>query len=229
MCNTGPAKASQMSATPHVNTARAHQTRKRTRIQQENERKILDAGLEVFSTYGFRGATVDQIAFLAGMTKPNLLYYFRRKEDIYLAVLNRTLNMWLTPLEALDPAGDPATEITAYIDRKIEMSRDNPKASRLVAMEIIQGAPILWDVLAGRFKRLVEEKAAVIDRWVAEGRLARLDPYHLIFMIWATTQHYADFETQIRALLGGKADDPAHFDTARQTLEMVFLKGVTGS
>ena len=218
-----------MSATPHVNTARAHQTRKRTRIQQENERKILDAGLEVFSTYGFRGATVDQIAFLAGMTKPNLLYYFRRKEDIYLAVLNRTLNMWLTPLEALDADGDPATEITAYIDRKIEMSRDNPKASRLFAMEIIQGAPVLWDVLAGRLKRLADEKAAVIDRWIAEGRLAPLNAYHLIFMIWATTQHYADFETQIRALIGGRADDPAHFDVARQTLEQVFLNGVTKS
>jgi len=218
-----------MSATPHVNRARAHQTRKRTRIQQENERKILDAGLEVFSTYGFRGATVDQIAFLAGMTKPNLLYYFRRKEDIYLAVLNRTLNMWLTPLEALDADGDPATEITAYIDRKIEMSRDNPKASRLFAMEIIQGAPVLWDVLAGRLKRLADEKAAVIDRWIAEGRLAPLNAYHLIFMIWATTQHYADFETQIRALIGGRADDPAHFDMARQTLEQVFLNGVTRS
>ena len=218
-----------MGATPHINTARAHQTRKRTRIQQENERKILDAGLEVFSTYGFRGATVDQIAFLAGMTKPNLLYYFRRKEDIYLAVLNRTLNMWLTPLEALDADGNPATEITAYIDRKIEMSRDNPKASRLFAMEIMQGAPVLWDVLAGRLKRLVDEKATVIDRWIDEGRLAPLDPYHLIFMIWATTQHYADFETQIRAGLSGRADDPSHFDMARQTLEQVFLNGVTRS
>lgn len=215
-----------MSAPPHVNTARAHQTRKRTRIQLANERRILDAALEVFSTYGFRGATVDQIAFLAGMTKPNLLYYFRRKEDIYLAVLNRTLNMWLTPLEALDPDGDPESEIAAYIDRKIELSRDNPKASRLFAMEIMQGAPILWEVLTGRLKRLVDEKATVIERWVADGRLAPVDPLHLIFMIWATTQHYADFETQIRALLGSRVDVAAHFDTARKTLERVFLKGI---
>jgi TetR/AcrR family transcriptional regulator len=227
MYNVSPTKVSPVSATPNANAARAHKTRKRTRIQLANESKILDAGLEVFSTYGFRGATVDQIAFLAGMTKPNLLYYFRRKEDIYLAVLNRTLDRWLAPLEALDPDGDPATEITAYIDRKIEISRDNPKASRLFAMEIMQGAPILWDVLAGPLKRLVDEKAAVIDRWIADGRMAPLDPYHLIFMIWATTQHYADFETQIRALLGSKVDEMAHLQQARQTLERVFLKGVT--
>jgi TetR/AcrR family transcriptional regulator len=211
-----------------TNTARAGKTRKRTRIQAENEVRILDAALEVFSTYGFRGATVDQIATLARMTKPNLLYYFRRKQDIYLAVLNRTHEMWLKPLEDLDPDGDPATEITAYVDRKLEMSRENPKASRLFAMEVIQGAPVLGNVLAGRLKTLVDEKAAIIRRWVAEGRLAAIDPYHLIFMIWATTQHYADFEVQIRAVLGPRAERAAHFDLARATLEQVLVKGVIG-
>jgi TetR/AcrR family transcriptional regulator len=215
-----PLRARQMNA------ARAGRTRKRTRIQEENEEKILDAGLEVFSTWGYRGATVDQIAALAGMTKPNLLYYFRRKEDIYLAVLNRTHEMWLEPLEHLDPAGDPATEIAAYIDRKLELSRDNPKASRLFAMEIIQGAPILGETLRGRLKRLVDDKAAVIRAWIDAGRLAPVDPYHLIFMIWATTQHYADFDTQIRAVLGPGAAGPAHFDTAKETLEQVFLGGL---
>jgi TetR/AcrR family transcriptional regulator len=209
-----------------ANTARARQTRKRTRIQEVNEEKILDAGLEVFSTYGFRGATIDQIAALARMTKPNLLYYFRRKEDIYLAVLNRIHEIWLQPLEHLDAAGDPASEITAYIDRKLELSRENPKASRLFAMEIMQGAPILKPILDGRLKTLVDEKAAVIRRWIAEGRMTPVDPYHFIFMIWATTQHYADFETQIRAVLGAKADRADHFETAKRTLDGVFLRGV---
>jgi TetR/AcrR family transcriptional regulator len=98
---------------------RAAATRKRTRIQEANEERILDAGLEAFSTYGFRGATVDQIAALAKMTKPNLLDYFRRKQDIYLAVLRRILERWLQPLEQLNAGGDPADEIAAYIDRKL--------------------------------------------------------------------------------------------------------------
>jgi TetR/AcrR family transcriptional regulator len=218
--------ATRMTPANTANTARAQNTRKRTRIQEANEEKILDAGLEVFSTYGFRGATVDQIAAVAAMTKPNLLYYFRRKDDIYLAVLQRTLEMWLQPLEALDAEGDPATEIVAYIDRKLELSRDNPKASRLFAIEIMQGAPVLGEVLSGRLKKLVDAKATVIRAWVAGGRLAPIDPYHLIFMIWATTQHYADFEVQIRAILGARVDRPDHFDMAKRTLEQVFLKGV---
>ncbi len=209
-----------------ANSARAQRTRKRTRIQEENEARILNAALDVFSTYGFRGATVDQIATLAGMTKPNLLYYFRRKQDIYRAVLQRTLEMWLTPLEELSGDGDPAAEISAYIDRKLEMSRDMAKESRLFAMEIIQGAPVLDDVLAGRLKKLVDEKTAVIRRWIAKGALAPVDPYHLIFMIWATTQHYADFAVQIRALTGNTIDMAEHFARARETLQQVFLNGV---
>ena len=210
-----------------ANSARARRTRKRTRIQEENEERILNAALEVFSTYGFRGATVDQIATLAGMTKPNLLYYFRRKQDIYRAVLRRTLEMWLTPLEELSGDGDPAAEISAYIDRKLEMSRDNPKELRLFAMEIIQGAPMLGDVLAGRLKQLVNDKTAVIRRWIAKGALAPADPHHLLFMIWATTQHYADFEVQVRTLTGNAIDRPENFARARATLKQVFLKGVT--
>lgn len=210
----------------HGQLPRASLTKKRTRIQAEKEEAILDAALEVFSTYGFRGATIDQIAGLAGMTKPNLLYYFRRKQDIYLAVLRRTLDMWLKPLEALRADGDPTGEIQAYIDRKLEMSRDNPTASRLYALEILQGAPVLGEVLGGQLRLLVDQKAAVIRRWVAEGRLAAVDPYHLIFMVWATTQHYADFETQIAALLGGSIGDPDQYARARQTLATVFGNGL---
>ncbi|MCX5497737.1 TetR family transcriptional regulator C-terminal domain-containing protein [Kaistia dalseonensis] len=209
-----------------VDTARARQTKKRTRIQEENEERILDAALEIFSSYGFRGATVDQIAQSAGMTKPNLLYYFRRKDDIYLAVLRRTLEDWLQPLEALGASDDPAEEIKAYIDRKLELSRENPKASRLYAMEIMQGAPVIGTVLNTRLKMLVDEKTSVITRWIAEGRLAPVDPYHLIFMIWATTQHYADFDVQVRAMLGDETADNGHFAIATRTLEDVFLKGL---
>ena len=213
-------------AVTSANTARAGKTRKRTRIQAENEERILDAALEAFSKYGFRGATVDQIATLAGMTKPNLLYYFRRKQDIYLAVLTRIHEAWLQPLEGLDHDGDPIVEITRYIDRKLEMSREQPKASRLFAMEVMQGAPVLGPVLSGRLKKLVDEKAAIIRRWVAEGRLAPIDPYHLIFAIWATTQHYADFDVQIRAILGPRAGTGAHFEAARATLEQLLIKGM---
>lgn len=209
-----------------INLARARASKKRTRIQAENEEKILDAALDVFSTYGFRGATVDQIAERAGMSKPNLLYYFRRKQDIYTAVLQRTLDMWLAPFGEMDPDGDPAEEIGRYIRVKLEQARDRPQESRLFVGEIMQGAPLIDGVLRTELKEIVDEKAGVLRGWIADGKLRAIHPVHLIFMIWATTQHYADFDTQIRALLGSGVEDPEVFKAASETVLDVLLQGI---
>jgi TetR/AcrR family transcriptional regulator len=196
---------------------------RKTRIQAQNQDLILKAALEVFSTYGFRGSTVDQIASTCGLSKPNLLYYFRRKEDIYVAVLEHTLHDWLEPLRRLDPAGDPIDEISRYIRAKIRMSRDNPKASRLFANEILHGAPAIGAFLKGPLKDLVDDKAAVIQGWIDQGLLNAVDPRHLIFAIWATTQHYSDFDAQVEAVLGGREDT---MTTAEQTLLALFIEGL---
>src|SRR5690606_24905610 len=137
---------------------------RRTRIQIEKSRQILDAALGVFSAHGFRGATVDQIAEAAGMSKPNLLYYFRSKEEIYTILVNRQLYSWLTPMQAIDENGDPLSEIAAYIRRKMEMARDYPRESRLFANEILQGAPQILHLLQGELKREVDQQAAVLQR-----------------------------------------------------------------
>jgi len=204
--------------------ARAEQTARRTRIQAENSEKILAAALEVFLVDGFRGATIDRIAEAAGMSKPNLLYYFRSKEEIYRILLDRLLDTWLQPLRELDPAGDPLQEIADYIDRKVEMARDLPCESRLFAGEIMRGAPALDEVLAGMLKDLVDEKAAVIAGWAGAGLIAPVAPRHLIFAIWATTQHYADFDAQVQAVLGDRGSD--RFTDAAATLKRLFLDGL---
>ncbi len=200
---------------------------RRTRIQQEKRELILEAALEVFSANGFRGATIDQIAEAAGMSKPNLLYYFHRKEDIHEALMQRLLDTWLAPLRDLDDVGDPLTELSAYIRRKLEMARDYPRESRLFANEILQGAPRIMPMLEGELKALVDDKAAVIKGWMRAGRVAAVDPYHLIFSIWATTQHYADFDVQVRAVLGTERGGEERFENAARFLERLFIAGLT--
>lgn len=186
-----------------MSKTQAGQSRK-TRIQSQNEALILDAALEVFSAYGFRGATVDQIAARCGLSKPNLLYYFRRKDDIYEAVLERTLDLWLAPLHDLDPGADAIESLTRYIEAKIDLAFARPDASRLFANEILHGAGHVMPVLQGALRNLVNAKAKVIQQWINDGHLAPIDPHHLIFAIWATTQHYADFSVQVEAVLGTK-------------------------
>jgi TetR/AcrR family transcriptional regulator len=196
---------------------------RKTRIQTQNEELILDAALEVFSVYGFRGSTVDQIAAKCGLSKPNLLYYFRRKSDIYTAVLERTLADWLEPLRLMDANGDPLQELSRYITAKLRLSRERPEASRLFANEILHGAPAIAKFLKGPLRGLVDEKAAVISAWIKAGKLAPVDPHHLIFAIWATTQHYADFDVQVRAVLGPGGD---HMQTAERTLLKLLIEGL---
>ncbi|CDX50291.1 DNA-binding transcriptional regulator of the alternative pyrimidine degradation pathway [Mesorhizobium plurifarium] len=199
---------------------------RRTRIQQEKRELILEAALEVFSASGFRGSTIDQIAEAAGMSKPNLLYYFRRKEDIHETLMQRLLDTWLAPLRELDDIGDPLTELRSYIRRKLEMARDFPRESRLFANEILQGAPRIKPMLEGELKTLVDEKAAVIKGWMRAGKIVRTDPWHLIFSIWATTQHYADFDVQVRAVLGADRGGDGRFEDAARFLEQLFLDGL---
>jgi TetR/AcrR family transcriptional regulator len=200
--------------------------RRRTRIQQEKRELILEAALEVFSANGFRGSTIDQIAEAAGMSKPNLLYYFRRKEDIHTTLMQRLLDTWLAPLRELDDIGDPLTELRSYIRRKLEMARDYPRESRLFANEILQGAPRIMPLIEGELKSLVEEKVEVIKGWMRAGKIAETDPWHLIFSIWATTQHYADFDVQVRAVLGNDRGGEGRFEDAARFLEHLYLQGL---
>lgn len=198
-------------------------TRPATRIQARNRAKILDAALEVFSANGFRGSTLDMIATQAGLSKPNLLYYFPSKADVHTALLEQLLSEWLDPLRALNPEGEPLDEILAYVARKLGMSRSHPRESRLFANEILQGAPRIHDALTGELKALVDEKADLIQRWIDAGRLAPVHPYHLIFSIWSLTQHYSDFDVQVRAILG--QDDV--FDDAQSYLDTLFIRLLT--
>ncbi|AUC54231.1 MAG: TetR family transcriptional regulator C-terminal domain-containing protein [Sagittula sp.] len=193
----------------------AQEVRPQTRIQRQKSAAILEAGLTVFSEAGFRGATLDRIAMEAGLSKPNLLYYFPSKDAIYEALLRELLETWLNPLRAIDPEGEPVDEILGYVRRKLEMARDYPRESRLFANEILQGAPLIGPVLEGELRDMVDETARLIDGWIAEGRLAPVNARHTVFSIWAQTQHYADFDVQVRAVLGGEDFDgaAAHLDT----------------
>jgi TetR/AcrR family transcriptional regulator len=208
------------AAHPHV------KPRPLTRIQREKQDVILEAALEVFSVHGFRGATIDQIAEVAGMSKPNLLYYFPRKEEIHRRLMAALLETWLAPLQEMNADGDPFPEIRSYIRRKLEMARDFPRESRLFANEMLQGAPRIIEMIEVDLKNLVDEKAKVMLGWMDEGKLARTDPYHLIFSIWATTQHYADFDVQVRAVLGPDRGGEGRFEDAARYLEQLFLHGL---
>lgn len=161
---------------------------------------IINAALIIFSQDGLNGARMESIAKEANISKSNIFYYFQNKEVLYIAVLEKVLSEWLSPLSEININQDPKKALQTYIEAKYEMSKKSPAASRLYALEIMQGAPHLMPVLKGPLKRLVREKVSVIDGWIAENKIKPVSAIHLIFHIWAVTQHYSDFSNQIEAV-----------------------------
>jgi TetR/AcrR family transcriptional regulator len=203
----------------------AAKPRATTRVGEANVARILDCALALFARYGLRGARIEEVAAAAGMSKTNLLYYFPTKDALYTAVLARTLDMWLEPLRALDADAGPREALSLYIARKLDYSRSHPEASRLYAMEMLQGAPHLKSVLATDLAATVAATDAIIASWIARGLMRPLKPLHLIFAIWASTQHYADFGAQIEALAGRGIADDAFFAEAREAVTALILHG----
>ncbi|MEJ4043428.1 HTH-type transcriptional regulator RutR [Erwinia sp. SLM-02] len=199
---------------------------RRSRAVAAKRSAILAAALEYFSQFGIHGTSLDKVAERADVSKTNLLYYFPSKEELYIAVLKDLLDVWLAPLRALRADQHPLEAIRHYIRLKLEVSRDHPQASRLFCLEMLQGAPLLKAELAGDLRHLVEDKAAIIEQWVSEGKLAEVQPHHLIFMLWATTQHYADFATQVEAVTGRTLSDEAFFNQTVENVQKMVIEGI---
>jgi TetR/AcrR family transcriptional regulator len=199
---------------------------KRSQAVSAKKEAILTAALNTFSHYGIHGTRLEQVADLAGVSKTNLLYYYPSKEALYVAVMRNILDIWLAPLRAFREEFTPLVAIGEYIRLKLEVSRDHPEASRLFCLEMLQGAPLLMAELTGDLKPLVAEKSAIISGWVEEGKLAPIDPHHLIFMIWATTQHYADFSTQVEAVTGKTLRDETFFQQTVENVQRMIIEGI---
>lgn len=200
--------------------ARSEATKKITRIQREKTKEILEAALDIFSINGFRGSTIDMIAEKSCLSKTNILYYFDSKEVIHSQLIAQLLEKWIEPLRELSATGDPIDEICGYVCRKLKMSKMYPRESRLFANEIIQGAPRIHTALSNDLKNLVDEKVLIIQKWSDDRLIAKVHPYHLIFSIWSLTQHYADFDVQIRAVLTN--EEP--FENAESYLINLFSR-----
>jgi TetR/AcrR family transcriptional regulator len=187
---------------------------------------ILAAAEKVFAEHGFEGATMASLAAAAGLPKANLHYYFGTKEGLYRAVLERILALWLQDAaEWIVPGHDPAHGLAGYVRAKMAHSRHRPHASRIFAGELLRGAPHIMLYLGIELRRVVTDLAAVIQGWSERGLMDPVHPVHLLFNIWAMTQTYADFDVQIRAVLGKVAIDDAEFSIATETVVGLILKG----
>ncbi len=194
--------------------------------RRESEKLILQAAEKVFAEAGFGGATMQLIADVAGLPKANLHYYFPTKEALYRQVVENIFQNWLKAADIFDAAPGPVEGIGAYIDAKMEISRRHPDGSKVWASEVMHGAPVIQDYLETTLVDWTQGRMEVIRRWIEEGRMDPVDPRHLLYMLWATTQHYADFSHQIETLNGGDPLSEQQWSAAKASVKAIILKGI---
>ncbi len=204
------------------------QRRPRPTIREENERTLLEAAEQIFAEEGYSGATTAAIARRAGVPKANLHYYFATKEGLYRAVVERVLTAWLAAAAPFDASDDPGQALASYIGAKMDLARAMPLASRIWSAEIMRGAPMIQDFLDTTLTEWVASREQAVKRWIAAGRLKPIEPKVLFYMIWATTQQYANAAHEMATLNGGRPLDDAAFERAKRQVIETIVSGVTG-
>jgi len=200
-------------------------TRSRARMARERILELIrEAAITEFSLHGFKGASTQAIAERAGLTKPQLHYYIKGKDELYEELLFAVLHGWSEAFTFDASSADPRRVLTNYIHKKLAYALDNPGLSRIFTNEILGGGPNLgryWPVA----KRSTQAKVDLIDGWIAQGLMRPLDARLLLMHIWGMTQHYADYAVQVRVMLGQKPDTPIARDTVERELTDFVLRG----
>ena len=195
-------------------------------IRAENERLILEAGERIFAQHGFRGSTMQMIADQAGLPKANLHYYFDSKEKLYRCVVEKIFEIWLQAASSFENSDEPKEALKLYIYEKMQISRRHPYGSKVWANEVMQGAPIIQDFLETQLRSWTDGRIESIQAWIAAGKIRPVEPRWVMYMIWATTQHYADFGHQIETLNADAPLSEAQWDAASETVFEVIWNGL---
>jgi TetR/AcrR family transcriptional regulator len=201
----------------------------RLSIRAENERVILEAAEAIFAEAGFKGATTAAIAARAGVPKANLHYYFPTKEALYRAVIERVLTAWLEAASSFDESDCPSEALARYIGAKMDLARSMPLSSRVWATEIMRGAPVIQDFLDTTLAPWVEQRSRIVRRWIEEKKLRPIEPKYLFYMIWATTQQYANAAHEMASLENGRPLTDGQFETAKRQIIETIIAGLAPS
>ena len=196
------------------------------RHREETRERILVAAERIFAEYGYEGASFGRIAQEVNLPKSNVVYYFQTKKALYRLVVEDIFNVWRRAADDIQPDSDPEQALGAYIDTKLELARMRPFGSKVWANEIIQRAPIVQDYLENELREWTDDRIAVIQGWIADGRIRPINPRNLLYAIWATTQHYADFTHQIQTLNDDRELSEAQWDETKRAVKDILINGI---
>lgn len=215
------------SASPPTKKSAAIDTAKPPRNARENRERIMAAihaaAIAEFSENGLKGSSTQAIAARAGLTKPQLHYYIKGKEELYEELLMSVVSDWKGMFDA--GSTDPGQVLSNYIRSKVTIAFDKPEVSRIFTREVLDGGRNLEKFWPDS-RRRTREKVNVINGWIARGLMKPVDPHVLLMSIWAMTQFYADSALQVQQLMKpGQASWMPDRDTLIKELTALILRG----
>ena len=145
--------------------------------------EILKSAAAAFRRRGYHGASVDEIASALQMTKGNLYYYFRNKEDILYACHEYSLDILLRLMREVVAEAVPADQkLRKLILAFVHLILDELQGTALTLDPEALSAPLLAKVIAKRdeFDRGMR---AIIQQGMDEGLFAKGDPKMMEFAI----------------------------------------------
>ncbi|MGY5453411.1 TetR family transcriptional regulator C-terminal domain-containing protein [Agarivorans sp. MS3-6] len=199
--------------------------RKLADIRKDNLEQILFVAEQLFAENGYSGTTIAAIAAKANLPKANVLYYFKTKEALYKGVLSQLLVVWMSHMDEMTAEQHPNIALRHYILQKMKLSKEHPNASRIFAAEILHGAPYLREQLATELKQQFDKTCQVFREWIAKQWMEPINPEHLLFMIWSSTQAYADYALQSSMMMDKEALEASDYEAGVEFLSRLVLKG----
>ena len=212
--------------TPHIEVDPAHPARAPRTARVLKTAQILAAAEAAFARYGFEGVALDDIASSLDLSRQNLLYYYPSKEQLYYAVLDSVLQTWLQSMGGIAAAPDPETAIRDYVHVKLRYSRERPSGSAVFTHEVMTGAPRYAKRLRELVLPALQADVAAFERWADSGLIRRVDFTHLMFLIWSSTQGYADLGAQYALLLGKHSLQQSDYEQAERLITQFILAGL---
>jgi len=163
---------------------------RRIRERQLRRRAILEAAKEVFLEKGFEASRMEDIAERCELGKGTIYFYFRNKEELYLALLQEGVNELFERIEKrLEEEGEPEEVLKRVGEEFWNFYEDNRAFFRLFVFgrrkvfSFIPEEVLQSNVERGR--KYLQRFSDLLKKGIEEGSFKKDDPWRLAVLCWA--------------------------------------------
>ena len=147
----------------------------RSRDSEATKAEILDAAVEEFALQGLNNARIETIAANTGVTKAMIYYYFKSKEGLYVAVLERGFNSYMRPVQELSLNNlSPEKALKQYVQCLLANLVKNPNWPLIMCYEALQNQGKYYKQID--IHSIDEILIAILERGVADKSFRSLEP-----------------------------------------------------